>query len=236
MVQVTIVVLVIRSDLGRGTFEPIMKHCSFPYLFKAIIHPNLEDLIKWSRSQGIEVIEDLYIPIARAKKASVELCGTEYLLLFNSNVRPLNEVKPLLTIMERHPEIGVCAARIAEPLHRQRSGSLITVEDGTIRHAPITEPPLRDGVQICDYVHDAATMYRTEIFSDVMFDTTYASGYAHLDFFMQLKETPWKAASSNEAFVENVEYTDPVWYHSIRSCGTLLSRERFQRKWGVKAW
>jgi len=236
MVQVTIVVPVIRPNLGLETFEAIMKHCNFPLLFKAIIHPNLTGLIKWSRSQGIEVIEDLYIPIARAKKASVELCDTEYLLLFNSNVRPLNEMKPLLTIMEQHPEIGVCAAGIAEPLLRKRAGSLLKVEDGKVKRAPIPDLMFRDIYQTCDYVHDAATMYRTEIFNDVMFDTTYASGYAHLDFFMQLKETPWKVASSNEAFVENVEYTDPVWYHSIRSCGTQLSRERFEQKWGATAW
>jgi len=234
VVQVTIVVPVIRPKLGRETFKAIMKHCGFPYVFKAIIHPNLEELILWSRDQGITVIEDLFIPIARAKKASVELCDTEYLLLFNSNVRPLNEVKPMLDIMERHPEIGVCAAGIAEPLPRKRSGSLLTVKDGKIRETPLKKR--RRSFQLCDYVHDAATMYRTKIFSDVMFDTTYASGYAHLDFFMQLRETQWKTVSSNETLVENVEYTDPVWYHSIRNCGTQLSRERFERKWGATAW
>lgn len=236
MVQVTIVVPVIRPDLGRETFEAIMKHCNFPHIFKAIIHPNLTDLIEWSRNQGITVVEDLYIPIARAKKASVELCDTEYLLLFNSNVKPLNEMKPMLDLMESHPEIGVCAARIKKPLPRQRVGSLLKVKGGKIRETHLKERRRRGSFRLCDYVHDAATMYRTEIFKDVMFDTTYASGYAHLDFFMQLKETQWKVASSNEAFVENVEYTDPVWYHSIRSCGTLLSRERFQQKWGVTAW
>ncbi len=236
MVQVTIVVPVIRPGLGRETFEAIIKYCNFPYTLKAIIHPNLEELIKWSRHQGIEVIQDLFIPIVRAKKASVELCDTEYLLLFNSNIRPQTEMKPLLDVLEKYPPIGVCAAGITGSPLRRLSGKNIIIKDGKVTYAPLTELNFRDGFIVCDYVNDAATMYRMDIFKDVMFDTTFASDYAHLDFFMQLKETPWEAVYSNEILVEEVEYTDPVWYHSIRRCGTNLSKARFTKKWDVTAW
>ena len=230
---VTIILPVVaKVETAKQTIEGIMKYANFPYVFKVIINPELTDLIKWCEDRNIIVIKAFYFPIVRAKSEMVKLCTTKYMFMFDDDLCPTMTLKPLLDLMELHPDIGIVATALQGHRHNEvRFGMNAARENDWFILRPC---PKTATWHYCNYVHHGATLFRMDVFKDVYYDVeTYGvgQGWEHEDLFYQLMDTKWKIVSYDSILVQTLEGENSDSYNKIRREGVYKNVENFKRKW-----
>jgi len=234
---VTIVLPVVwKVSVAKKTIEALQKHANFPHILKVIINPELTNLIQWAKNRNIIVIPKFYFPIVRAKDESVKLCNTKYLCMFDDDMVLNENLKPMLDLMEAHPEIGICATAISGIRHKRLHHGC---NMDTKRKRLYIKPAKRTlPYGYCDYVHHAGTIFRMEVFDDIQYDLGYrGQGWEHEDLFMQLyKLNKWKIVSYNAITVTPIpkKGRPPRKYQGLRSKGVYENLERFAEKWNLK--
>jgi len=242
-VLVTIVVPVVyRTRTAKRTIEALLRHANFPKKFIIIINPELKGLIHWVNSKSIElgvemkVIERVISPMVMMKYESVEMTKTKYILMMDCDMLVNEPMRPMLHFLETHPKVGVCAVSLSGKRHRLlHHGADLSFKDGVLQVIP---RPKKSRWHKCEYVHNACTFFRKEMFEEgkVHYDIKFkGQGWAHEDFFMQMKEVDWDIVSWNDVYATTLhDEFPPVEYHRLRRMGVKENERRFRRKWHVR--
>jgi len=232
-IKVTMVTPIVeRSELAKKVINSFITNSNFPYIIKPIINPKLHGLIKWSKKKGFETVERLCVPIVKAKYLSVQICDTKYLFMMDSDMVIKNKLRPLYDLMEANSDVGVCSTALIGGHVNIRYGANLKKRDSILKVVPCKkELPL----VYCNYVHNAATFFRKEIFNDVSYDIEYkGQGFAHEDLFMQLMRTKWKIVNYNSVVTKHTHTSVSRWYRKLRMKGVGANEKRFKKKWGYK--
>lgn len=225
-----------RVDVTKAVVEGIMEYANFPHLFKAIIHPGLVGLKTWLEVRGITVESSFYFPIVRAKDAMVRLCDTEYLFMFDNDLKPNTLLKPMLNFMQEHPDVGVCGTALEGSSRHSllHYGADFTITENRV----LLSRPRRKVLPFnyVGYVHHGATLFRMKVFNDVAYDVTYpGQGHEHEDLFLQISETDWKVASYNDCVAKPLHDRGDHQYKKLRGRDTRKSFQYFKEKWNIKS-
>jgi len=234
--QVTFIMPVVsRVDVTKTTVEGIMKYANFPHLFKAIVHPKLVKLKAWLERRGIIVESVFHFPIVRAKEAMVRLCDTEYLFMFDNDLKPDTLLKPMLDFMREHLDVGICGTALeGSPRHsllHYGANFVITSNRTLLSHPQRKVLPFN----YVGYVHHGATLFRMAVFDDVTYDISYpGQGHEHEDLFLQILETDWKVVSYNDCIAKPLHDRGDYPYRKLRGRDTQKSFRYFKEKWSIK--
>ena len=225
---------------------------NFPYPYKLYIADDgrrsfaKDELYKKLKSQGHEIfLLPLNSGLSAGRNRIINAVKEDYVLIMDDDVEIYDgtAIEKMKDVLDSSPEIGVTAGYIR--LESGQSFGSDTYSKGIrfvdeprvlIRTSTGSEQKTKNGTRyrIADQVVNFFLAKR-EVFNDVRWDDRILIEYEHMDFFLQLRKTKWKAAVSVEAQVTHLKFdsTEDGWmeYRKHRDTRPMFY---FLRKWNIE--
>lgn len=228
--------VVFRPEQAMKTLTSLKKNADFPSIFRVLIHPYHEKLIKWAINQGFEVWKGFKRPLVAARYWLVNGLKTEYCLINYCDWEPVTDFMPLLNAMKEDATLASISP-ILETHGAFRYGSILNISKDSACRIPLRKSvaeKINPGKPFyyVGYTTNSSILIRMKAFRQFPFDTRYEVMGHHFDWFMHLHYTNWRSAIHRHVHVRRLASTNPAWYTKIRRSNISLDRQKFKEKWG----
>jgi len=238
-----------RAPTLYKTIEAIKTYCTYPFkLYIADDGPQDDD--KRYRYQGLrkEGHEILPLPfdcgISIGRNAIIKAATEDYILITDDDVAlaDAESLKNMRAVLDSAPDIGLVAAVIkgesgeyfategyAKGVRFERVGNMLkrTPAAHTLHRVGETGPLYVVADQVPNFF-----LAKREVFQDVMWDNRIKVEFEHLDFFLALQQTKWKAAVCLNANATHLRSDPEMDYNRYRR---NASPAYLYSKWGFTA-
>lgn len=206
--------------------------------------PRAERLLHSIR--GVAPIELIRFPenlgIGAGKRILCEDLSTPYVFIMDDDmVLTPGWLPGLLRCMAEDPRLGAVSPYYYYYGRRLQScGGQLVLEDGRLIKRYYVSPPVQSSVVPSDFLAAGLTLIRKQVLKTVKFDDGYFVGYEDLDFWLALRQTPWRLAFVPDSRVHHYPHDsirEYLAYHrGVRRNIAILeaSRTRLLTKFGLK--
>lgn len=223
-----------REESLFRTLDSIEKHFPYPYRLYIADDSNISDEKEY-RYQQLEVQGHIIIRlpfnsgISLGRNAITKRAVEDYVLITDDDIllSDSESIKKMKGLLDSKDDIGVCAGMIyqenGEPFGGKDyiRGIRLEIDRGVLfRHRATGQLSKLNGT-LFNYADQVVNFFlaKREVFHDVNWDERIKVEYEHMDFFLNLKKTKWKAAVCfNTKFIHCHSRTlDPVYVRHRRS-------------------
>ncbi len=216
------------------TLDSIEKHFPLPYrLYIADdgeISEEKEYCYQQLETQGHVIIRlPFNSGISHGRNMIIKKVKEDYVLIMDDDIL-LNDsesIEQMKNILDSKDDIGLCAGMIysenGEPYGSKdySQGLRLEIDRGVLfRHRSTGNLSKVDGT-LFNYADQVVNFFlaKREIFKDIRWDERIKIEYEHMDFFLNLKKTKWKATVCLNTRVThcNNTKTDPIYFRYRRS-------------------
>jgi len=202
-----------REECLFKTLDSIEKYMPFPYRIYVADDSKITDDKAYRyyklEHRGHRVIKTPELPfnsgISIGRNAIIKEITEEYVLMMDDDIQLVDSdsVKKMMAVLESADDIGLVAGQLfhenGEPWGgpEYTKGLRLEKDRGLLYRYP-TEKKYhsRNGTKYI-YADQVVNFFlaKRQIFNDIMWDEQIRIEYEHMDFFLRLKETKWRAVA-----------------------------------------
>lgn len=194
------------------------------------------------RDEGHVVVTLAYNSgISVGRNALVRVVNEDYVLLLDDDtcVSTPESFKNMKATLDADPDLGIVSALLKReggawfgPENYSRGLRLDLDGAGLLKRTPVSGPMLKAGEIQYRYADQVPNVFlaKTEVFKSAMWDERIKVEYEHMDFFLQLKKTDWRAGVCfNAEAIHFISEPTPEYNQARRSAPSAY----FYGKWGI---
>jgi glycosyltransferase involved in cell wall biosynthesis len=235
-----------REESLFRTIDSIEKYFPFPYKLYIADDSEISDEKEY-RYQQLEIQGHMIIRLpfnsglSHGRNMIIRKVKEDYILMMDDDILLANSesIERMKTILDSKDDIGLCASMIYSENGNPYGGKCysrglrLEIDRGVLfRHRSTRKLSKVDGI-LFNYADQVVNFFlaKTQVFKDICWDERIKIEYEHIDFFLNLKKTKWKATVCLDTKVThcNNMKVDPVYFRYRRSAPI----QYFYGKYGI---
>ena len=236
-----------REEVLFKTIEAIKKNFPYPYRLYVADDSNFSDKKKYFyqnlEHEGHVIIQLPFDSgISRGRNAIVKKSTEKYILMMDDDIliQDPDTFKKMFAVLKDKKEIGL----VAGVLKLERGGYFgnetysrglrldVNEENKLLYRNPATKKYHKVNDSLYVFSEQVVNFFiaKREVFNDILWDNEIKATYEHMDFFLRMKKTDWKAAICLDAYAMHAHYIIDLEYERYRRPGP---RKKFYSKHNI---